>query len=276
MVKFNRLSRGKINLMLRIVGQRDDGYHNLQTCFQLLEWGDLMTFNCINPVGSNAITIKGFPDLKKENNLICQAADALLAYAQIPSDWEITVKKNIPVGSGLGGGSSNAAETLKLLNEQWGCGLSQAELIKIGGKLGADVPIFISGQSAVATGIGDCLDPKTFETPYILLIFPEVSINTATLFNQPGLMRKQVELLPAEINQRDLWINDFFPVVLHQNTAIKTVYDLLKSRIDVRLSGTGSTMFALFNSESEAKNVFKWADKLVKCLLVRPKIKAVD
>lgn len=271
MVKIVTLSPAKINLMLRIVGQNHDGYHNLQTCFQILEWGDQIEYNCVNLKGNNKITIKGFAGLKKADNLIFQAAESIRKYAQTTSDWLIDVKKHIPSGSGLGGGSSNAAETLKLLNKQWQCGLSISELMVIGKKLGADVPIFISERSALATGIGDRLETMDFDTPYVLLIFPKTSISTQSLFNHPELTRNQVKLSKEELSHRDLWINDFFPLVLSQNDVVKSVYEQLKRNLDVRLTGTGSTLFALYEDESEAKKALNWAGKLVNCILVRPK-----
>ena len=272
MVKVTVLSRAKINLMLRIVGRRIDGYHNLQTYFQLLEWGDHIEFECTEVNGSNQVEITGFPGLSKQDNLIFKAANALMEFAQNKSDWVIDVKKHIPKGAGLGGGSSNAAETLKMLNIQWDCGLSQSKLIKIGKSLGADVPVFIAGQSSLATGIGDDLEDMDFKTTFVLLFFPEISVCTATLFNHPKLSRDQVELERSEMFNRDLWINDFFPLLLQQNAEIKSVYEQLKTRIDVRLSGTGSTMYALYADESEAKTAEKWSSQWVRSLLVKPKI----
>ncbi|TDR23208.1 4-(cytidine 5'-diphospho)-2-C-methyl-D-erythritol kinase [Marinicella litoralis] len=275
MVKQSVLSRAKINLMLRIIGQRKDGYHQLQTCFQILEWGDSIDFCCIREKGNNHIDIKGFTGLKKEDNLIYRAALSLVPYARVSSDWSILVEKNIPTGAGLGGGSSNAAETLKFLNTHWKCGLTQMELQKIGSKLGADIPVFISGHSALASGIGDELVQMEFNTPYILLIFAGTHISTQSIFQHPRLNRNQVELTAEELDNRDLWINDFFPLVLNNYADMNTLYQQLSKHIHVRLSGSGSTLFAVYNDESAAQTALKWADKYANCMLVRPKINTV-
>ncbi len=275
MVKHEVLSRAKINLMLRIIGRRDDGYHELQTHFQLLEWGDQMTFKCIKLQGSNEVHIKGFEELPTEKNLIYKAAMAIKGFAKNTSDWLVEVNKQIPQGAGLGGGSSNAAQTLRCLNVQWECGLSQQALMEMGKGLGADVPIFIAGHSATASGIGADLVYMAFDTPYILLLFPETSINTAALFNQPMLKRNQVALAESDLLCRDLWINDFFPLVLNQYEEIAYIYEHMKDLFHVRLSGSGSTLFGIFNDKQQAENAYKKASQITNSLLVTSKMNGI-
>ncbi len=265
------LSPAKINLMLRILGQRGDGYHQLQTCFQLLDWGDVMTFERTNESGSNQLHISGFAELEQQDNLIYKAAMMLKPWAQNESDWTVKVEKNIPLGAGLGGGSSNAATTLKFLNEAWQCDLSLNDLLVMALKLGADVPVFVLGRSALANGIGEILSPVKFSTPYVLLLFSDTHINTAELFKVPSLVRNQRPLEVDVLQQKTFWINDFFPVVLANYTSINVVYQALKNAMNLRLSGTGATMYALFDDRKEAEQAQQIAVKICNTILVEPK-----
>jgi 4-diphosphocytidyl-2-C-methyl-D-erythritol kinase len=257
LVDLTRLSPAKINLMLRIVGRRADGYHDLQTLFQLLNWGDQMRFVQLNDQGHKHITISGFSDLPDEDNLIYRAAMKLQPWARQSSDWHITVDKHIPQGAGLGGGSSNAATTLMVLNEYWHCGLNQQQLMALGVELGADVPVFIYGRSALATGVGDQLTEWMVDTPFVLLVLPEIHINTAKLFSHQGLTRDQQVLNPDQLHQQDLWINDFFPLLIRLNPEIAGLFEQLKQVMPVRLSGTGSAMFAVYKDKEQAETALK-------------------
>ncbi|WP_223789698.1 4-(cytidine 5'-diphospho)-2-C-methyl-D-erythritol kinase [Marinicella meishanensis] len=270
MVTAQLLSPAKINLMLRIVGRRDDGFHLLQTCFQLLNWGDQMTFDCQQQAGNGKITVQGMPQVAAANNLISLAADALRPLAQVPSDWVVSVDKRIPMGGGLGGGSSNAATTLKFLNQHWRCGLSPPALLSLAAQLGADVPIFVSGQSALATGIGEVITPRSFDTPHVLLLMPDCQINTAALFGHADLTRDQVPLPEAWLQDSAFWINDFFPLVLQLQPAVKRLYEALKDHMPVRLSGTGSTLFAVFADAADAAKASQLASAHCRAILVRP------
>lgn len=270
LVSHQFLSPAKINLMLRILNQRPDGYHNLQTCFQLLNWGDEIDIKQLDCAGSNTIEILGFEGLKLEHNLIYKASQLLLPYAQNTSNWHIAVKKKIPMGAGLGGGSSNAAVVLRFLNEYWQCGLHLKELIQLGAKIGADVPIFLLNQSAIAGGVGDRLQGMVFNTPYILLMFPECSISTSDLFAHKDLQRAQVELSMKSIKDKDFWINDFFPTVLKTNEMVLDVFHQLKDKIDVRLSGTGSTLFALFETQRKAEQSYEFSKNICQSVITTP------
>ncbi len=244
------LSPAKINLMLRILGQRDDGYHLLQTYFQLLDWGDNMKFTLTN---NNAITIEGeFASLPVTDNLIYKAAKLLEPHKKHHTGIIISVEKKIPQGSGLGGGSSNAGTTLRILNTLWQCNLAQQQLQEFAIKLGADVPIFVLNQSAIATGIGEKLTPYSIENYYFVLIFPETSVTTADVFNDINLNRNQIAIENSDIKHKDNWTNACMDVVLNKFSEIKNKYLLASKFTPVYMSGTGSTLFSCFDSKKKA------------------------
>lgn len=251
----NILSPAKINLMLRIIGRRDDGYHELQTCFKILNWGDEMQFNFDEAESEPPqISIYGFPGLAKEQNLIYQAAQLLNAHISTPKNVSIHVKKQIPQGGGLGGGSSNAATTLKLLNHQWGCDLPADELMHMGLQLGADVPVFLFGQDALATGVGEQLTSLQLPQKHVLLLFPNCQVPTAEVFGHPQLKRNQKQVSFEQSSEPEFWINDCLDVVLNEFIEIRRVYRLMSSSDHVYLSGTGSTLFMLFDDIDQAQN----------------------
>lgn len=272
MVRQKVLSPAKVNLMLRILGQRADGYHDLQTIFQILDWGDEMEFVQTSGEGSNQINIEGFPALSNSDNLIYKAAQKIKPFAQNKSNWLIKVDKHIPQGAGLGGGSSNAAQTLKFLNHHWQCGFDVSQLKQIGRVLGADVPIFISEKSALATGIGDQIKGMTFTTPFLLLIFPKVNVSTTEMFSDEKLTRNQTALTLAQMQNQNFWVNDFFPLLLSINSEIKSLYNRISKWALFRLSGTGSTMFAVFQTREEAEKVQRQLPKEVDSKVVIPKV----
>jgi 4-diphosphocytidyl-2-C-methyl-D-erythritol kinase len=259
------LSPAKINLMLRILGQRDDGYHLLQTYFQILDWGDYMEFT---PSNTNNITIHGdFKDLEQQDNLIYKAAKLLKPYNKTKHGIDISIDKNIPQGSGLGGGSSNAGTTLRILNQIWQCNLSQQELQEMAIKLGADVPIFVLNQSAMATGVGENLTPYQIESYYFVLIFPNTSIATIDIFNSQNLDRKQSRIKLCEINNKKSWNNACLEVVLNKYPEVNRIYRKVSALTPTFMSGTGSTLFCCFSSKQKAtqfiqKNLSDWSTVL--------------
>ncbi len=261
------LSPAKINLMLRILGRRDDGYHELQTCFKILPWGDQMRFVVLGHDGC-AVTVSGFSGLPQENNLIHHAVELLKPLAQKPSVVSIDVEKVIPTGGGLGGGSSNAATTLKVMNEVWACGLSTDQIMKLALTLGADVPVFITGTDAIATGVGEQLRPHHFPLKHVLLMFPDCHVNTAAVFSHPELKRDQWPVPLAEINERRHWVNDCLEVVLKTQPAVKQIHQFMCGVAEVYLSGTGATLFALFDDQKAALKAKKMAQSVCPCHLV--------
>ena len=182
----------KLNLYLRVLSRREDGYHNLQTLFQLIDLQDRLIFETNT---SGDITLDApqceFPS---NDNLIIKAAKYCQSLTYDNPGCHIKLKKNIPIGGGLGGGSSNAASTLLTLNRLWNIGLDTDELVRIGSRLGADVPVFVKGQSAWAKGIGDQLQPTTLPERWFLIIHPDCHVSTAKLFQHPQLKPQAPEL----------------------------------------------------------------------------------
>ena len=180
-------SPAKINLFLHITGQRSDGYHNIQTVFQLLDIGDELTFtaNSSGKIQLNA----SITDLSEKDNLIYRAAKLLQVSTKSTKGCVIDLTKRIPMGAGLGGGSSNAATTLVTLNYLWECGLTAGELAGLGQMLGADVPVFVVGKSAFAEGIGEILTPVKLPKKWFLVITPDCHVSTAEIFSNPQLTR---------------------------------------------------------------------------------------
>ena len=244
------LSPAKINLMLRILGKRKDGYHLLQTYFQILNWGDKMQFQEIQ---QDSILIEGkFNNLNDHDNLIYQAAQLLLPYRTIKTGIKVSVNKLIPQGSGLGGGSSNAGTTLRILNKMWKCHLPTDKLLNLAVKLGADVPIFVLNTSAIATGIGEKLRPYKIQNYYFVLIFPNCSIKTAEVFSNSELQRDQAPLLDNDINKPENWSNTCLKVVLKNHPKVKHTFDIASKFAPILMSGTGSTLFSYFLSKPQA------------------------
>ncbi|MCF6289230.1 MAG: 4-(cytidine 5'-diphospho)-2-C-methyl-D-erythritol kinase [Proteobacteria bacterium] len=244
------LSPAKINLMLRVLGRRTDGYHLLQTYFQLLDWGDYMQFAIAT---TNSIKITGqFNNLPQADNLIYQAAKHLEPFKQIAQGVVIKVEKNIPQGSGLGGGSSNAATTLRVLNKLWQCNLAPSALHKIAIELGADVPVFMLNKSAMATGIGEKLQTIAIDTGYFVLLFPQVSIATADVFADKTLNRNQQTINPQTINDKNTWTNACLTPVLNKYPQVRSIYAEASKYTNIYMSGTGSTLFASFETKIHA------------------------
>ncbi len=262
------LSPAKVNLMLRVLCRRPDGYHELQTCFKILNWGDEMTFNFSPEIEATNVTISGFPGLQVTDNLIYKAAQLLKPWVSTPCNVDIDVLKRIPQGGGLGGGSSNAATTLKVLNDKWGCKLSQKELMVQALKLGADVPVFINSSDAIATGVGEILEDIILPKQYVLLLFPKCKVPTESVFKDSELNRNQVAVHREEAKKSKFWVNDCLPVVLKKYSEIKRVFDALSIHYTVFLSGTGSTLFMVFDDSEAAEKAKKMAQTICSCHLI--------
>ena len=177
----------KLNLFLHIVGRREDGYHQLQSVFQLIDWCDVLT---LKPISENEIRrVNPIPGIPPEQDLVVRAAQVLKDFCKVNQGVEISLKKMIPMGAGLGGGSSDAASTLIGLNPLWDLHLDIATLCQLGLKLGADVPFFIFGQNAFVEGIGEKLKAISLKTQDFVVIFPNQGIATAHIFQDPDLTR---------------------------------------------------------------------------------------
>ena len=240
-------SPAKLNLFLHVTGQRPDGYHNLQTLFQLLDWGDDMRFEC-NGSGVVEVIMPGL-DIPAEDNLIARAA------AQLPANGQgarISVEKRIPAGGGLGGGSSNVATTLLVLNHLWGCGLSNSELQDIGLQLGADVPVFTAGYSAWAEGVGERLQPVELPPTWYVVITPDVTIGTAEIFSQRELTRDTPPITIAAFFEGTSR-NDCEPVARKLYPEVDKALNWLANFGEARMTGTGSTLFVPFPEKAAAE-----------------------
>lgn len=242
----------KLNLMLRIVGRRDDGYHLLQTVFQFIDIADQLRFS---PRDDGVITRNGDVEgVSEGDDLVVKAARLLQSESGIRSGVDIGLSKTIPMGAGLGGGSSDAATTLLALNRLWGLDLSTERLSELGLRLGADVPIFIHGAAAWAEGIGEQLEPILLPEVWYLLVFPRCHVSTAAIFSDPELTRDSARITIADFfaGSRE---NSCLPVVCKRHPEVANAIGWLGRYGDARLTGTGSTVFAAFDSEEEAREV---------------------
>lgn len=239
----------KLNLFLHITGRRPDGYHDLQTLFQILDWGDELRL-LVNDSGKicRASSIEGVPE---SQDICIRAARLLKARSGVTQGVEIDLFKRIPMGAGLGGGSSDAATVLCALNELWACGLTRPELAGLGLELGADVPVFINGHSAWAEGRGEKLQGVSLGRRNYVLVFPDVNISTAEVFQHPSLTRNS---LPVDLVQHGLQPgrNDCESVVYLMYPQLKKVVQDMSEWGQPRMSGTGSTFFLSFDDKKAA------------------------
>ncbi|KAB0304360.1 4-(cytidine 5'-diphospho)-2-C-methyl-D-erythritol kinase [Vibrio fortis] len=246
-------SPAKLNLFLYITGRRDNGYHELQTLFQFVDFGDELSITAHQR--SNQITISPqIPGVATEDNLIWKAATALQQYANTNFGADIELKKVLPMGGGIGGGSSNAATVLVALNYLWQLGLSDDQLAEIGLKLGADVPVFVRGFSAFAEGVGEQLHPATPEEKWYLVVKPQVSIATVDIFTHPELTRNTPKRELATLLEQE-YVNDCEKIVRMLYPEVDKQLSWLLQYAPSRLTGTGSCVFAEFSSKNEAESV---------------------
>jgi 4-diphosphocytidyl-2-C-methyl-D-erythritol kinase len=240
------LAPAKVNLFLHILGRRPDGYHELQTLFQLIDLCDELQFEVI---GDGAIT-RHTPDLPlaavpAEQDLVVRAARLLQQHAGVQLGARITVRKRIPMGGGLGGGSSDAACVLRVLNRLWATGLDEDALAALGLTLGADVPFFVRGRNAFGEGRGERLTPLETPAGWFTVVHPGISISTAAVFADPELTRDTPALTMQPLDGPGLR-NDCEPVVRRRYPEVGTAIDLLSRFAPARLSGTGACVFARF------------------------------
>ena len=252
------LAPAKLNLFLHITGRRKDGYHELQTVFQLLNFGDRMAFEVSND-GILSLHLSSSESVKTdtplENNLVTSAAQLLRLEAGNPLlGASISLQKRLPSGAGLGGGSSNAAICLAALNQLWELNLSTDELCEIGVKLGADVPVFIRGKSAWAEGIGERLSPVELGDSWYLVVSPKCSVSTVEVFCHEHLTRNSPAIKMADFLEGRAR-NDCESVTRKLYPEVDQAFEILARFADFRMTGTGSSLFASFSSEAAAKEV---------------------
>lgn len=242
----------KLNLFLHIVGRRADGYHCLQTVFQFIDYCDYLGFNV---TGDGVIRrVTEVPGIAAVDDLSVRAALALQQYSGCPYGAEIHIDKRLPLGGGLGGGSSDAATTLVALNHLWGLELDPGQLAKIALSLGADIPIFVHGHAAWAEGVGEVLAPVDLDEPWYVVITPPVGIATRTVFSDAQLTR---DCRPITISSflSGQCTNVCEAVVRRRYPEVSQALDALSKYAPARLSGTGSSIFAVFSGEDEAREV---------------------
>jgi len=241
----------KLNLFLHVTGRRPDGYHTLQTVFQLIDLCDELRFTAT--AGEEIRLTGGVPGVASADNLVVKAARALQARCRPGKGALIALGKRIPHGGGLGGGSSDAAATLLALDRLWGCGLPLDELARIGLGLGADVPVFVRGHSAWAEGIGEVLAPLDLPARWYLVIRPGCAVNTAQIFQDRELTR-DTPLTTIAAFLTGGHRNDCETVVRKRYPEVDRALSWLARRGQPRMSGTGSCVFAPFGSEKEARD----------------------
>jgi 4-diphosphocytidyl-2-C-methyl-D-erythritol kinase len=261
----------KLNLFLHVVGRRPDGYHLLQTAFVFLDFGDTLRFRVRTDGEIRRVNrIDGVPE---DSDLVVRAARKLKEKSGTPLGADIEVAKRIPMGGGLGGGSSDAATTLLALNHLWSTGLSRPELEALGLELGADVPVFVFGRSAWAEGVGEKLQPIDHEDFYAMVLTPSAHVPTPEVFGAPDLTRDTNPLKMADFSAGGFFAfcarqrNDLQPVVLRRSSVVAGHLAALEQASDgslfgsqetpggskARMTGSGACVFAPFRTESEAR-----------------------
>jgi 4-diphosphocytidyl-2-C-methyl-D-erythritol kinase len=251
----------KLNLFLHVVGKRADGYHSLETLFRLISLSDSISLDLSSHSGITRDTNLN-ESLPEQDDLVVRAARALQAATSSCLGAHISVNKRIPVGGGLGGGSSDAATVLIGLNRLWRCGLNRTQLMQIGLTLGADVPFFIFGQSAFAQGVGELLTPVALPTRSYLVIEPTQSVATQKVFGAPDLTRNTEHVKITDFPECGSFVlsepfgfgkNDLQPVVFREYPVVFAAYNwLCQAGLETRLTGSGGCLFSEHPTPSEA------------------------
>lgn len=251
----------KLNLMLHITGQREDGYHELQTVFQFIDFSDELEFRRRDD--DRIIRQCDDFEVPEDEDIIIRAANLLRKSFRQKDDAlnslygvEITLKKNIPMGAGLGGGSSDAATTLLVLNRLWAMCFSIDELAEMGLSLGADVPVFIRGFAAFAEGVGEKLSPVTPSENWYLLLIPDVHVSTKEVFCNPQLTRDCSAIKLCDLSRHE-WRNVCTSVVLKSHPEVAQAIDILGKYSKASMSGTGASVFSSFETKAQAQEVLQ-------------------
>jgi 4-diphosphocytidyl-2-C-methyl-D-erythritol kinase len=266
---------------LHIIGRRPDGYHLLQSVFQLIDWCDTITLKAIPE--NEVHRVNPIPGVPPEQDLVVRAAKLLKEFCQFDAGVEIELQKEIPMGAGLGGGSSDAATTLIGLNVLWNLRLDKATLAKLGLQLGADVPFFIHGQNAFVEGIGEKIQGLELENRDFLVIFPKQGITTSSIFQDPGLTRDHAQIT-IDGFLASPWSdlsNDCQAVAVRICPEVKQALDWISQAVsgsEPRMSGSGSSVFAVLDPKSKTaklenllQNLPKgWVGRIVRGLNKNP------
>jgi len=257
---------GKLNLMLRVVGRRADGYHLLQTVLRLIDYGDTLRFSVReDSVIARVNEVEGVP---AADDLVVRAAQLLQRATETRLGADITVEKRLPLGGGLGGGSSDGATALLALNHLWGTRLPRARLLELGLELGADVPFFVLGENAFAEGIGERLRPLSLRPAWYLVLTPPVAVPTARIFAHPELKRdsKPIKMQRFSAEQAG---NDLEPVVCREYPEVAQHLDWLRRAAPAWLTGSGACVFAAFDTERAARELWAGAPKGMRGFIAR-------
>ena len=254
----------KLNLFLHVVGRRDDGYHLLQTLFRFIDLNDRLQFTLRED--GNIRRLSDIPNVPAEQDLCVRAAKLLQQETGCPFGVDIQLEKKIPMGGGLGGGSSDAATTLLALNRLWKLDLSRDRLMQLGLSLGADVPVFIFGENAFAEGVGEKLQPYALPDAWYLVLTPPVHVPTAQIFTDPELTRNTISMTmrALPIGQRfklGQFGNDLQPVACRLYPVIEQHLAWLKQFSPALMTGSGACVFAEFATEEAAKSVLQQLPK---------------
>lgn len=248
---FTLSAPAKINLCLLITGRRPDGYHDLQTAFQMLDICDSLSFEL-----SDQLSVESNIDLPVQTNLVYLAAKLLQEFSATKQGATIHLDKFLPMGAGLGGGSSDAATTLLGLNRLWNLNISAKELMRLGRRLGADVPVFVFAQSAWGEGIGEVLTPLVLKSSFYLIVSPNCHVDTARIFSHPELTRDSSTITIARFLEHGAR-NDCEIVVRELYPEVDEVLLWLNKWGPAKMTGTGSCVFLQFDSRLEAQSVAK-------------------
>jgi len=242
----------KLNLFLHVIGQRADGYHFLQTAFRLIDVCDWLRFS---PRSDREIKLaRPLPGIEERENLAVRAARLVQAAGGSGRGVDIDIEKNVPIGGGLGGGSSDAATTLAVLNRLWQVGLPEATLAGMALTLGADVPFFLFGRNAFAEGVGERLTPLALPPAWYLVLVPPIAVSTRAIFASPELTRNSKTIKISSFSA-GFGKNDLEPVVCRRHGEVAAHLEWLSRFGDARLSGSGACVFAEFATEREARSV---------------------
>ena len=241
----------KLNLFLQITGRRDDGYHELQTVFRLLDWGDTVF---LRPRADGAVVRigAGAAGVLESDDLLVRAAKILQSEANCSEGVDIGIEKRIPMGGGFGGGSSDAATVLNALNALWRLGLADDALAALGLQLGADVPVFVRGHNAWAEGVGEQLSPIDLPAAWYVLASPGVHASTVELFRDPDLTRNAAPATILDFLSGTVLDNAFEPLLRRREPAVEAMFNVLARVGTPRLTGSGSGCFVEFANRESA------------------------
>ncbi|MFO1386910.1 MAG: 4-(cytidine 5'-diphospho)-2-C-methyl-D-erythritol kinase [Chitinivorax sp.] len=256
----------KLNLFLHVTGRRADGYHLLQTVFRFIDFADTLHFSL--RTDAEVRHLNPLPGVLAENDLTVRAARLLQAETGCRLGVDIRIDKRLPMGGGLGGGSSDAATTLIALNRLWQLGLGRERLQQLGLSLGADVPVFVFGRNAFAEGVGEALAPINLSSPWYVVLMPQVEVPTAKIFAAEALTRNTLPIRMAAFPDV-LTRNDLQPVVCEMFSQVQKAIEWLSQFAEAKMTGSGACVFAEFDSQQSAQSVLESAPAEFKGVVAR-------